>query len=95
MSGDINIIKHLQVLFSDTGKVLRQLRMLRQHVNEMRVSLADLKKIDRIMEEEYGIRYKRYSEAIEALENAIASAEQEITILATSLEKNLQDRKGK
>jgi len=95
MLGDINIIKHLKVLSSDTGKVLRHLERLRQHVNEMRAELARLKALDRLMEEGYGLSYKRYSEFIEALENAIASADKEMTILATSLEKNLQDHKGK
>jgi CHAD domain-containing protein len=91
MPGDINIVKQLRIMSSDTGAVLKHLKALRHDVNDMRANLVRLKALNELALLD-GLNINAFSELIDAYEKAIASAEQEMTTLAKSIEGNLQNR---
>ena len=91
MPGDINIVKQLRLMSSDTGKVLKHLKTLRHDVNNMRANLVRLKALNELALLD-GLNINVFSELIDAYEKAITSAEQEMTTLAKSIEGNLHNR---
>jgi len=90
MAYEISVIKYLQLPGSDIGKIIRHLKMLRNHVGHLRIALVEIKQYSRAVNQATGGEKMRNPELVEAFEAAIASAEQEMATLARAIETNLR-----
>ena len=81
----IVLIENLRMRWSPVGKILRHLKGIRRHTQQLRAGLVSLKSVDAMWARDFGTE-SPYKHLTDAYEQSIASYEKEMEELRKAIE---------